>query len=145
MVQILVRISDSPGEWGLVELQGQLETREQVPFDDMHIGDLHFDARGTPNLIIGHHLLTGKVVELEKPFAVLIKRSPRDTDAGVSPDPIPESGLEQDSSRTECDQESTPPSSGGQTEYEVVALITKKIIFKNRPKPIITKALPKVR
>ena len=45
MVQILLRMSDRPEDWGLVELQGQLETRHQAPFDNMHIGDLHFDAQ----------------------------------------------------------------------------------------------------
>ena len=114
MVQILIRMSENPGEWGLVELQGQLETRNQVPFDNMHIGDLHFDAKGDPNLVVGHHLLTGKITELEKPFAVMRKRTG--------------GGLDR---------------SHRQTEYEIVALITKKMIFKNRPKPIITKTQPR--
>ena len=43
MVQLVVRLSGSTGEWGLVELQGQLETRHGAPFDGMHLGDLHFD------------------------------------------------------------------------------------------------------
>jgi hypothetical protein len=30
-------------EWGIVELQGQLETKDGLKFDDLHIGDLHFD------------------------------------------------------------------------------------------------------
>ena len=110
----------------MVELQGQLETRDQIPFDSMHIGDLHFDCRGTPNIIVGHHLLTGKIVTLEKPFAVLRKISK--TDCGNL-------GMEQG---TGMGQQSA-------TEYEVVALITRKIIFKNRPKPIITKPLPRKR
>ena len=75
MPQIVVRLSDCLSGWGLVELQGQLETRGQAPFDNMHIGDLHFDPRGSPRLIIGHHLLDGKVVQLDKPFAVLRKKS----------------------------------------------------------------------
>ena len=43
-MQLLLRLSN-PGEWGLVELQGQLETRDRAPFDGMHMGDLHFDAQ----------------------------------------------------------------------------------------------------
>ena len=43
-MQLLLRLSN-PGEWGLVELQGQLETRDGAPFDGMHMGDLHFDAQ----------------------------------------------------------------------------------------------------
>ena len=45
MVQILVRLSEGVAEWGLIELQGKLETREQAPFDRMYLGDLHFDAQ----------------------------------------------------------------------------------------------------
>ena len=45
MVQILLRLSEQTGEWGLVELQGQLETRHQAPLDNMHVGDLHFDLQ----------------------------------------------------------------------------------------------------
>ena len=77
--------------------------------------------QGTPLLIIGHHLLTGKVVQLEKPLAVMVK-----------------------SSRSPQDQENTLESgrSSGETEYEIIALVKRKILFKNRPKPIITSTLP---
>lgn len=44
MVQLLVHIPSCGGKWGVIELQGQLETRDQVPFDGIHIGDLHFDS-----------------------------------------------------------------------------------------------------
>ena len=40
----------------------------------MHVGDLYFNSEGVASLIIGHHLLTGKVVDLEKPFAVLQRK-----------------------------------------------------------------------
>lgn len=103
-----------------MELQGELETRDEAACDGMHIGDLHFDSKGTPNLIIGHHLLTGKVVALEKPFAVLNKHKP-----------------------TTNDDTSINGSTQAGTEYEVVALLTQKIVFKNRPKPIITRSLPR--
>lgn len=135
MVQIIVHMSDRGSEWGLVELQGELETRDQIPFDSMHIGDLHFDCvRGMPSLIVGHHLLTGKVVDLEKPFAVLRKKSA----AHVQRDHCAwsNSGMELESGiGMQVEHKNT--------EYEVIAIIKKKIIFKNRPKPIITKPLPK--
>lgn len=34
-----------PSEWGIVELQGQLDTKPGLKFDDLHIGDLHFDEK----------------------------------------------------------------------------------------------------
>ena len=115
----------------MVELQGQLETRDQVPFDNMHIGDLHFDSRGTPNLIVGHHLLTGKIITLDKPFAVLLKKKSKTVCSS-------DEGL-----KWRMGTEPQPTTRGTTTEYEVAALITEKIIFKNRPKPIITKPLPR--
>lgn len=131
MVQLLVRMCSGCNEWGMVELQGQLETRDQVPFDNMHIGDLHFDSRGTPNLIVGHHLLTGKIITLDKPFAVLLKKKSKTVCSS-------DEGL-----KWRMGTEPQPTTRGTTTEYEVAALITEKIIFKNRPKPIITKPLPR--
>ena len=143
MVQLYVRLVSGSSEWGLVELQGQLETRDQAPFDDQHIGDLHFDLRGTPSLVVGHHLLTGKVIELDKPFAILRKKS-------LTADQSRSDLGELEGERDEVDNTAEWGTGMGLdtatkvgTEYEVVALITKKIIFKNRPKPIITKPLPR--
>ena len=68
-------------------------------------------------LIIGHHILYGKVLQLEKPFAVLAKDV-------AEAKPMEEDG--QEATRTDT-----------VTEYHVNAVITKKILFKTRPKPII--------
>ena len=66
-------------------------------------------------------------MELDKPFAVLGKRL-----VGASDQP----------GSYGVGGQGDGESSGDRTEYEIVALITRKIIFKNRPKPIITKTLP---
>ena len=127
MVQLFVKFSpEGVDEWGIIELQGELETRDQVPFDSMHIGDLYFNKKGIPQMIIGHHLLTGKVEKLDKPYAVLKKHT---------------SELESDS--MDWDQADSEQLESRSTEYMVVAMVTRKILFKNRPKPIITKTLPK--
>lgn len=115
-MQILIRLSDQCKEWFILELQGILETKDGLSLSNLWIGDLHFDADGRPQMIIGHHLLSGSFVKLDKPLAVMKKKSSLDTSA---------EGMD-------CDE----------TNYEIMALVKKKLIFKNRPKPIVSKKMP---
>lgn len=78
-----------------------------------------------PVLIIGHHILHGKVITLEKPLAVIMKVSHDLDSAGIS-------GI--DSSHAVNDQSDI---TNKETCYHVQAIIRKKILFKTRPKPII--------
>ncbi|KAF7336887.1 Chromosome transmission fidelity protein 8 [Mycena venus] len=74
----------SHNELVLVELQGELEVectndRER---DGRLVGRLCIDdAAKKPTLMIGHHLLEGKVAQLPKPFAVIRHVSSADPDA----------------------------------------------------------------
>lgn len=61
-------------EYGIIELQGDLKSHSGTHFDGKFIGDLHYTKTGTPLLIIGHHLMYGKEVKLEKPLALLEKQ-----------------------------------------------------------------------
>ncbi|RZF38588.1 hypothetical protein LSTR_LSTR010921 [Laodelphax striatellus] len=98
--------------WAIVEIQGDLLSRSDSELFSQYVGDLHFSKEGVPILIIGHQLLYGKVVNLENPLAVLHRN------------------------RKPSDSDKT------QTEYIVKALVKKKLLFKTRPKPIISN-LPK--
>ena len=121
-MQILIRLSDGCEEWYIVELQGILETKDDLSLSNLWIGDLHFDTDGRPQMIIGHHLLSGSFVTLDKPLAVMKKKA----GAVISAEEM-ESDLESDETKT---------------SYEIIALVKKKLLFKNRPKPIVSKKMP---
>lgn len=73
---ILLSLDDNVKSWGIVELQGDLESRVDGPLQSQFVGDLHFgmQSNGIPTLIIGHHILYGKAVPLDKPWAIMEKK-----------------------------------------------------------------------
>ena len=102
----------------MIEMQGDLESRlgANVDISGKFIGDLHYTKDGkTPILIIGHHILYGKVVKLDRPMVAMKK---------VVKELIDESG--------------------STTEYHVQTIIRTKLLFKARPKPIIANVPKKI-
>eukprot|EP01095_Lingulamoeba_sp_RSL-Kostka_P002165 TRINITY_DN13055_c0_g1_i1.p1 TRINITY_DN13055_c0_g1~~TRINITY_DN13055_c0_g1_i1.p1 ORF type:complete len:122 (+),score=30.05 TRINITY_DN13055_c0_g1_i1:53-418(+) len=112
-IPIKYPIDNHTQEWVLLELQGILESNNNDEYLDKHmLGDFSINNKGDPTLTIGNHLLTGKIIQLEKPFALLEKTKESLDDK------------EDDVTKVK-------------TSYEVVTIIYKKILFKDRPKPII--------
>lgn len=62
-----------------MELQGNLKSRTETKFNGKFIGDLHYTKTGVPILIIGHHLMYGKEMLLDKPLVVLEKHRDSNT------------------------------------------------------------------
>ncbi|ESN98122.1 hypothetical protein HELRODRAFT_84839, partial [Helobdella robusta] len=113
-------------EWTLVELQGDLEARSgEESLNNKFIGDLHFTKNGEPVLLVGHHILYGEIKELEKPLAVVMKCKSKPqfikNDEQMDDTPLPHN-----------------------VEYKIEAIILKKILFKSRPKPIVSNVAKKI-
>ncbi|XP_070160962.1 chromosome transmission fidelity protein 8 homolog [Polyergus mexicanus] len=100
-------------DWAIVDLQGDLKFERTENSNDQLIGDLHFTKAGIPILIIGIHVLHGKEITLEKPLVVLERHR----------DNVREIGEEDQTVKT---------------EYTVKAIVKKKLLFKSRPKSIVT-------
>lgn len=119
-------------EWAIIELQGDLESREELSLYNQFVGDLHFTTTGQPVLIIGHHILQGKEMTMEKPFAVLEKKVHKPDDQKLS-------GQTQSTQSSDLDSTfAVEHKTVSGTEYVAKALVKKKLIFKIRPKPIIS-------
>ncbi|KAG2145369.1 Ctf8-domain-containing protein [Suillus bovinus] len=110
----------------LIELQGTLdiECNEDTTRDGQFIGKLNLNDANKPTLVIGHHLLEGKVVTLPKPLGVMHRKE------GSKRHGYPGDG---DSSRSVEDARNPVVSWG------IVAVVKKKIVFSKRPMPILNK------
>ncbi|XP_017843618.1 chromosome transmission fidelity protein 8 homolog [Drosophila busckii] len=134
--------SAGTGEWAIIELQGDLEVRQNQNMHEQFIGDLYYNKYGQPILIIGHHILQGREQKLDKPFAVLEKSK---TNEGQQLLNLTNATLDASSLNATAGAERTlldetvalEHKSRQRTEYTVRAICTKKLIFKSRPKPII--------
>lgn len=122
-------------------MQGDLEARDDEDLDNQFIGDLYYNKYGQPKMIIGHHLLTGREQKIDKPYAVLEKTK---TNEGISlSDTTIDAGDTSMVNETIGDQTlldttaAIENKSVYRTEYKVRAIVTKKLLFKSRPKPII--------
>uniref|UniRef100_A0A1I8A4U9 Ctf8 n=1 Tax=Steinernema glaseri TaxID=37863 RepID=A0A1I8A4U9_9BILA len=94
--------ADGVKEWIMVEVQGSLQCDGDM--SGLLAGNLAWrKSTGQPLLLIGHLMLEGKLVTLDKPLGVL---RPGD---GETPN-----------------------------EVTAVAIVRRKILFKQRPRPIVS-------
>ena len=145
-MQLLMRKGEGEvPEWFVIEMQGDLESRNKEHLEGKFIGDLHYTKEGVPIMIIGHHILYGKVSRNCLDLAVLIidffclqvQSLERPL---VSVEKVETGG---DLKRNEGEElMDLDEEMEVKVEYRVKSIIKKKIIFKNRPKPIIAN-LPK--
>ncbi|KAG9314957.1 Ctf8-domain-containing protein [Chiua virens] len=118
----------------LIELQGTLDVQglgseSASGKDGQLIGTLSTADMNKPTLVIGHHLLEGKVVSLPKPLGVLHKHVRKAVAAHHS--------LLDDAS--EGEDEGEKKKGEGEVRWDVIAVVKKKIVFSKRPMPMAAK------
>ncbi|KAK7283656.1 hypothetical protein RIF29_13332 [Crotalaria pallida] len=105
-------------EWGIVELQGVVEPQPgfHLSLQNLHIGTLCRPSSSPPQEVytftVGYHELTGSKVPLKKPMLVLKKIKQQQDDGEI------------------------------EVELRVVGIIRNKILFKTRPKALISSKPP---
>ncbi|CAK9136788.1 unnamed protein product [Ilex paraguariensis] len=125
-MQIKVKCSCGEGncpEWAIVELQGVVEAQPAVQdrLQNLEIGVLcRSSSQGNYTFTVGYHELTGSKVPLKKPMLVLKK--------------IKLLGANE---KTE--------SESSRVELEVIGIIRHRILFKARPKALISSSHPNVK
>ena len=126
-------------DWAIIEMQGDLESRVgDVQLEGKFVGDLHFTKTDhTPVLIIGHHILYGKVVTLDKPLVIMEKSQKQSKLSKEDSEALNQ--LENGDNAMDMDNEGST-----ETIYNVRAIIRKKLLFKSRPKPIIANVPKKI-
>ena len=122
-------------DWAIIEMQGDLESRVgDVQLEGKFVGDLHYTKTDhTPVLIIGHHILYGKVVTLDKPLVIMEKSQKQSKLSKEDSEALNQ--LENGDNAMDMDNDDNEGST--ETIYNVRSIIRKKLLFKSRPKPII--------
>ncbi|XP_074291262.1 uncharacterized protein LOC141618039 [Silene latifolia] len=104
-------------EWAIIEVQGVVEVKPELQnnLQNLEIGRLcRPSSQETYTFTIGYHELTGSRVKLKKPLVVLKKVKHSDED------------------------QETNTNSSSTVELDVIGVIRQKILFKTRPKALIS-------
>ncbi|RDB26118.1 Chromosome transmission fidelity protein 8 [Hypsizygus marmoreus] len=126
----------------LIELQGSLEVECNHPSerDGKFIGKLTIDeSTNKPTLLIGHHLLEGKIANLPKPLAVLHRSSPAAAKVGNgnAAEEDEHDDMDDDMADVADTRAQETVSIRTTVEWDVVAVVKRKIVFSKRPMPVV--------
>lgn len=115
-----------------------------------HMG--HTTTQGKPTLLIGHHLLEGKIATMNKPLAILT-RSIADVNASTTTSSstytseLKSKGRGKDRNdldAMDCDDDGDDGKEGSglaapvrSRQWEAVGIVKRKIVFAKRPMPIV--------
>ncbi|KAG6555939.1 hypothetical protein Mapa_001876 [Marchantia paleacea] len=119
-------------EWAMIELQGSIEIQQSGLLERIQaltIGTLCKRAGGKFTFTVGYHELEGSQVALKKPLLILKSRTQEVQD---------DNSMEIDSTGNASKQEP-------KAELQVIGIIRHKLLFKNRPKALISKPEVKVK
>nr|XP_043614092.1 putative uncharacterized protein DDB_G0287975 [Erigeron canadensis] len=118
-------------EWAIIEIQGIVEVQPafQHRLLNLQIGLLcRPSSQENYTFTVGYHELTGSKIPLKKPLLVLKKKK------------IGYSDMEIDhNDGNDDDGEDEGVSSSSRVELEVIGIIRQRILFKTRPKALISK------
>ncbi|OCH84087.1 hypothetical protein OBBRIDRAFT_742189 [Obba rivulosa] len=103
----------------LIDLQGFLDVEGDK--QGQAIGKLRVDDGTKPTLLIGHHLLEGKLVNLPKPLAVMRRASVTDAEDMTG---------------------HGSPERSASTSWNIVAVVKRKMVFSTRPMPMVGRVTP---
>ncbi|TEB33329.1 hypothetical protein FA13DRAFT_147166 [Coprinellus micaceus] len=124
----------------LIELQGALDVNVEASPTERNgkfVGKLTVDD-AMATLLIGHHLLEGKVAVIPKPLAIMH----RTNSAGRASSTSGTGEMDVEETQFEGSMDVDRAAGGEQAppQWTIQGLVKKKIIFSKRPMPIITRA-----
>jgi len=102
------------------------------------VGTLVIDSQtNKPTLKIGHHLLEGTIQNLPKPYAVLARSSHPSIQVADDPDRGGGAIANEQPSDNGGNSSTTSSHRKNNASYNVITIVKKKIVFANRPVPIV--------
>ena len=128
----------------LLELQGDVRPRKELSLDGLPLGNLTLLKNNKATLVIGNHLLEGKMVKLSKPFLAIRKvaaENPQTQSQGGGESSAGGGGNAAETGSNSNSNPNTSADAGEEktataTAYDVVSLIRHKFIFTASPTPL---------